>query len=91
MVIMKLLNYCWISIDPNIPSFYRSTPLSNACFFKYHKIVKLLLQAGAYVDIQSEDKIAALHIACIQNDMQLVNILLNAKANVNIQAAFSLL
>ena len=76
--------------DPNLEVQEGTTPLMVACYNKYYKIIKMLLQAGAFVNAQSTKKsdcITALHVASINNDIQLVNILLNANADINIQDA----
>ena len=77
--------------DPNIPlSDNKVTPLMIACHFasvlKDYKIVKLLLQAGAYVNAQAIGnfgRMTALYIAAYNNDTQLAFLLLDAKADVN--------
>ena len=77
--------------DPNIPlSDSKVTPLMIACHFatmlKDYEIVKLLLQAGAYVNAQAIEnfgQITALYIAAYNNDTQLASLLLNANADVN--------
>ncbi|XP_019854775.1 PREDICTED: ankyrin-1-like [Amphimedon queenslandica] len=86
-IVKLLLDF---NADPNIQmiQFNGLTPLMLACYHENHNIVKLLLQAGVYVDAQSDHnwgRITALHIASIRNDTQLVRLLLNANADVNVQ------
>ena len=82
-VVKLLLDFC---ADPSIPSFDGTTPLMRASTHQHHQIVKLLLQAGVYVNTTNNFGMTALHIACNKNnDIQLVNILLAANADVNIQ------
>ena len=77
--------------DPNIPlSDNKVTPLMIACQFatvsKDYEIVKLLLQAGAYVNAQAIENFGrktALYIAAYNNDTQLASLLLDAKADVH--------
>uniref|UniRef100_A0A1X7VQA4 Death domain-containing protein n=1 Tax=Amphimedon queenslandica TaxID=400682 RepID=A0A1X7VQA4_AMPQE len=74
--------------DPNIPADDGATPLMIACSHRQKKIVKLLLQAGAYVDLQGKDSFnrqTALHIPAFDNNTEILSLLLNANANVNIQ------
>lgn len=74
--------------DPNTPTSDGTTPLIMACHQKYYKIVKILLQVGVSVDVQADssvNKMTALHIASNYNDTQMMTLLLNANANVNIQ------
>ena len=75
--------------DPNIPAdIDGTTPLMIACSHRQKKIVKLLLQAGAYVDLQGKDSYGrqtALHTPAYDNATEILSLLLDAKANVNIQ------
>lgn len=74
--------------DPNTPTSDGTTPLIMACHQKYYKILKILLQVGVSVDVQADssvNKMTALHIASNYNDTQMMSLLLNANANVNIQ------
>lgn len=82
-------------VDPNIPlSDNKVTPLMIACHFatvlKNYKIVKLLLQAGAYVNAQAIGnfgRITALYIAAYNNGTQLAFLLLNANADAHFSDA----
>ena len=84
-IVMLLLNN---NADPNIKlPGNEATPLMIAVGQQYYRIVKLLLQSGAYVDSKANIKLeetTALHYAASNNDTQLVSLLLNANADVNI-------
>ena len=90
-VVKQLLEYNYT--DPNISLRDGSTPLMTAIYFKYYKIVKLLLQSGAYVDPQtdkSRGQATAILLASADNDTQTMSLLLNNMANVNVQDALGL-
>lgn len=77
--------------DPNLKCTVKGfTPLMAACGSSNsasHKIVKLLLQSGAYVNCQASDGtgITALHMASVNNDSHIMSVLLNAEADVNLE------
>lgn len=77
--------------NPNLKCTVKGfTPLMAACGSsnsESHKIVKLLLQSGAYVNCQASDGtgITALHMASVNNDSHIMSVLLNAKADVNLE------
>ena len=72
--------------DPNISSDDGRTPLMKACYFRQYKVIPLLLQAGAKVNSQAQDKATALLIASQANDTTSVSLLLNANdIDVNLQ------
>ncbi|XP_011406422.1 PREDICTED: ankyrin-1-like [Amphimedon queenslandica] len=79
-----------VGADPNLEVQRGVTPLMLACYQKYYNIINMLLQAGAHVNTKSDDNsdgITALHVASSNNDIRLVNILLSADADINIQDA----
>ena len=83
-IVKLLLNF---NADPNIQCDDNASPLLIATSFKQKKVVKLLLHSGAYVDLQGDDswyQQAPLHCAAADNETELMNLLLNANANVNI-------
>ena len=77
--------------NPNLKCTVKGlTPLMAACGSSSsasHKIVKLLLQSGAYVNCQASDGtgITALHMASVNNNSHIMSVLLNAKADVNLE------
>ncbi|XP_011403628.1 PREDICTED: ankyrin-1-like [Amphimedon queenslandica] len=86
-LVKQLLN---CNADPNISLQDGTTPLITATYYKYYKIVKLLLQSSALVDTQTDSttgQATALLIASVDDDVQMMFLLLNAKANVNIKDA----
>ena len=86
-LVKLLLKY---NADPNISSDSGTTPLMIACYFKHHKVVHLLLQSGANVNLQADHHIdngTTLLVASKNNDITLVLLLLSANADVNVQDA----
>jgi ankyrin repeat protein len=49
-------------------------------------VVELLLEYGANVNVQDNDKKTPLHIACCKNDFKIAELLLEHGANVNVQS-----
>lgn len=77
--------------DPNIPDIDGATPLMIACIFKYYKIVDKLLLHRPQINVNIQEnkitnELTALHIVSIDNNTQIVINLIDAKADVNIQA-----
>ncbi|XP_050296439.1 transient receptor potential channel pyrexia [Anthonomus grandis grandis] len=69
---------------PNTPQVYSEAPLHVAAALGNEEAVKLLLQYGAAVKVQSgTDKLTPLHLAAEQGYPSCVRLLIEAGANVN--------
>lgn len=77
-------------VDVNMPykkeqdgELYVFYPLIHAAARDYGAIVHVLLAAGADVEVRRQNGDTALHVACIGNNLEIIRMLLNAKADVN--------
>ena len=90
--------YCfsvhWVTVDPagvegiNVHARDKedATPLHWAALFSEAKIVKVLLKAGADVNVQRKDGYTPLHLAATYNgNPAMVEVLLKAGANAKIK------
>lgn len=61
------------------------TPLTRACFFGYIEMVRDLISAGASVNLgkRSNENSPPLHIAAVNNNIEIVKMLLGAGAEVD--------
>ena len=82
-IVMMLLKH---NADPNAIT-YHSSPLSFACWHGHLSIVYLLLQYGALVEIQGS--IPSILVAVYESRYDIVKVLINAGANVNVQYGFN--
>ena len=70
------------SID-SIDDYNGDTPLHKAVWRKNHVLIKLLIAAGAKIDIANKYGETPLHFAFYKTDNQTISILLEAGANIN--------
>ena len=77
-IVRSLLNY---GADVNARSIDNKTPLMAASRFCDVETVTLLIEQGAYVDLQDEKDNTALHHAVSSNTEEIVGTLLNAGAS----------
>jgi len=71
-------------INPNQRGFEEDTPLHMACRAGEMEDIRVMLSAGADIDMQGDLGKTPLHIAVSQNNVELVKLLLEAGANVEI-------
>ena len=64
---------------------YNMTALHWAAYYNRIKIVKILIDAGADLDVRNNMGYTALHRAAYYNRIKIVRMLINAGANVNVQ------
>ncbi|KAH6618125.1 ankyrin repeat-containing domain protein [Chaetomium sp. MPI-SDFR-AT-0129] len=68
--------------NPTLPAgFFRSSPLTAACFGRRAGMVKLLLQAGAKIDTVNPEGRTALHAAATTQSAECASVLLKAGAS----------
>lgn len=78
------------NIELNSMTVTGLTPLMNACQFGITSVVRLLLENGADPDVQIDNvslethKFTALMFACLNNKLEVVELLLGANANPNL-------
>lgn len=69
--------------NPNIAPSKGDTPLQSAARARSYDCVRLLLDAGAYVDFQGVTRMTALHISAINDGTDVAELLLAHGADVN--------
>lgn len=70
-------------ININLQNKYGTTPLSNAVFFDNAKIVELLINNGADVNLAKTNGMTPLMVACKDNKAtSIVDLLIKAKADI---------
>lgn len=71
--------------DPNIPSQngFQVYPLHSAVASNYTIIAKMLLEAGAEINVAQKSGITPLHSAAYNGNIELLIVLIEAGANVN--------
>jgi hypothetical protein len=80
----------WWEFDMNNiefgPGYYDMNPLTISAKWGYTDITKILLSFGANINwVSAKTGSSALHLACSNNHYEIVKILINHKADVNIQ------
>lgn len=73
--------------DPNIPSHngYNVFPIHAALSAGNNNIVKMLIEAGAAVNVAQSSRITPLHIAAQQGNIDIIILLLENGADIHIQ------
>lgn len=73
--------------DPNIPSQngYQVYPLHTAITGQYDRIGKMLIEAGAEVNVTQNARITPLHIAAQQGNIEMIIVLLENGANIQVK------
>ncbi|KAF5273480.1 hypothetical protein FQA39_LY07497 [Lamprigera yunnana] len=72
----------------NIGNKYGDTPLHLSIFRGYHNITRLLISAGADVDVKNENGNTPLHYAVIYKNILALRLLLEKNANPNVVNQF---
>eukprot|EP00826_Nyctotherus_ovalis_P056477 TRINITY_DN7632_c0_g1_i3.p1 TRINITY_DN7632_c0_g1~~TRINITY_DN7632_c0_g1_i3.p1 ORF type:complete len:217 (-),score=51.48 TRINITY_DN7632_c0_g1_i3:146-796(-) len=75
-------------IDVNTQDQYKNSPLHMACANGFEEIVRILLKAGAKIDILNESKNTPLHWAAYNGHTGIVKLLLENGANPNFKNEF---
>lgn len=73
--------------DPNYPSQngYQVYPLHTALTGQFDQISKMLIEAGAEVNVMQHARITPLHIAAQQGNVELIILLLENGANIEVK------
>lgn len=67
--------------SPDIEDFHeKQTPLQRAVRKRHHKLVHVMMNAGADVNKQDEDGWSVLHLAAVAGDQEMIDILLQSKS-----------
>ncbi len=64
---------------------YNWTPLHVAAGYGRVEIARMLIDAGANVNVQDADGLTPLHVAALNGRVEIVRMLIDAGANVNVQ------
>ncbi len=73
------------NVDWQDYEIYNHTPLHMAAFYGRVKIVRMLIDAGADVNVQSEDGWTPLHVAAYKEELKIARMLIDAGANKDLQ------
>lgn len=88
--ITKIKQLVASKIDINLRDEYHQTLLCNACSFGNNsEVIMYLIDSNANLNVQSVDKLTALHEACgIKNhdNSEVINYLVKSKAELNMQS-----
>jgi len=76
-------NFLEANADPNICSNGKTSPLMTAFNKGHYKIFERLIQKGANVNHRDQEDWSVLSLACIIGNEEIVDILLNANADLN--------
>ena len=71
--------------DLNEKNTYGQTALMNACWRGDVKLVKLLINKGANLDISDRDGFTALMTVCWPSNLEIAKLLIDKGANLDIQ------
>jgi ankyrin repeat protein len=74
--------------DLNKPDEYGSTPLHIAATFNKPEVARLLIDAGADLEVKSGDGSTALHIAAFMGRKEIAEALIKANANLEARNNF---
>ncbi len=78
--------------DPNIPSQngFQVYPIHTAITGKYEQICKMLIEAGATVNVVQNNRITPLHLAAQQGNVELIIVLLENGADISVRTDMGL-
>jgi ankyrin repeat protein len=79
---IKIVNY-FVKNNVDVDKTEDCTPLCMASVYGYDEIVNLLIKSGAEVDYVDNDGKTSLYYAIINNNINIVKLLINEKANLN--------
>jgi ankyrin repeat protein len=83
-----LLQMLQLGADPNFQTLHGESPLHYACWgVGLPRNVLLLLKEGANPNVLNQKGNAPLHYAILQNRLQLVNLLVRHRANVDLESS----
>lgn len=82
---VNIIHYITLECNPNLKNNNRKTPLMLACEYnKNIEVIAALIDITNDINIQDNFGNTALHLACINNKYDIIKILLNGHADINI-------